>query len=101
MRAFRLRVALAAVASRLALAAVASAQSAHTELGPPTGAPTRKPGATVPPKWTPPAPPDGSDQNATGGLAGQQNETAVAVNPLDPLNIVGVSNDYSSGNVLT
>jgi len=94
------RVAALALAHGFVLASLASAQTLRSELGPDLS-PTRHTGPTVPPKRTPPAPPDGNDQNATGGLPGQQNETSVAVNPLDPLNIVGVSNDYSSGNVLT
>ena len=94
------RVVASAVAHGIVLSSLASAQTLRSELGPDL-TPTKSPGPTVPPKRTPPAPPDGNDQNATGGLLGQQNETAVAVNPLDPLNIVGVSNDYSSGNVLT
>ena len=94
------RVAALALAHGFVLASLASAQTLRSELGPDLS-PTRHTGPTVPPKRTPPAPPDGNDQNATEGLPGQQNETSVAVNPLDPLNIVGVSNDYSSGNVLT
>jgi len=82
------------------LVSLASGQTKRSELGPDV-TPTRRPGPTVPAKFTPPSPPDGSDQNATGGLAGEQAETAVAVNPLDPDNIVGVANDWSTGNVLT
>jgi len=48
-----------------------------------------------------PDPPDGQDENASKGRGSVQNETAIAINPLDPLNVVAVSNDYSSGNVLT
>lgn len=94
------RVAALALAHGSVLAALATAQTLRSEIGPDLS-PSKHTGPTVPPKRTPPAPPDGNDQDATGGLLGQQNETAVAVNPLDPRNVVGVSNDYSSGNVHT
>jgi hypothetical protein len=93
-------VGLAALAFAGTLDGVAAAQSTHSQLGPDV-TPTRHPGPTVAPKFTPPSPPDGSDQNATGGLGGEQAETAVAVNPLDSDNVVGVANDWSTGNVLT
>jgi len=89
-------VVLAAVVHGLVLVSLAGAQTLRTELGP-DFTPTKYPGPTVPPKWTPPAPPDGNDQDATGGLSGLQAETSVAVNPLDALNVVGVSNDLSTG----
>jgi hypothetical protein len=43
-------------------------------------------------------PHDGSDIRANPSTLMSQNETSVSVNPLNPLNIVCVGNDYTSGN---
>lgn len=47
------------------------------------------------------SPPDGNDILANVNTTNAQNETSVAVNPLDPNNIVAVANDYSAGGVQT
>lgn len=47
------------------------------------------------------SPHDNTDILADTQTTNAQNETSVAVNPLDPLNIICVSNDYSTGNVST
>lgn len=51
--------------------------------------------------WRLPSPPDGQDENASKGRNNAQNETAIAIDPLDENHAVAVSNDYHSGNVLT
>lgn len=45
--------------------------------------------------------PDGADIRANQVTSSAQDETSLAVNPLDPLNWVGVANDYSVGSVTT
>ncbi|MEM7310003.1 MAG: sialidase family protein [Planctomycetota bacterium] len=48
-----------------------------------------------------PSPADGDDIRANTATTSAQNETSLAVNPLDPLNWVGVANDYRFGGVET
>jgi len=55
----------------------------------------------IPPGKARRSPQDGTDILANPVTISSQNETSVSVNPLDPLNIICVANDYSSGTVQT
>ncbi|MEW6743238.1 MAG: sialidase family protein [Planctomycetota bacterium] len=68
---------------------------------PDTTGPRRTPTYAPPPPAVP-SPPGGTDVKVNQDASNQsQNETSVAVNPLNPLNIVAACNDYRTGTVQT
>src|SRR5262245_43954473 len=69
--------------------------------GPLTGPVNAPEAPLVPPSDDFPSPLQGGDIKANPVTTGAQNETSLAVNPLNPLNWVGVANDYRNGTVET
>jgi hypothetical protein len=91
------RTILALLACLPAAPALAQGDSPFTT-GPVTGPMT---GGSVSALDDFPSPPGGSDIRVNQVTTSAQNETSLAVNPIDPLNWVGVANDYRFGGVET